>query len=152
MAEIYRAVDGQNARRFGEDYYFFAAGMNNTMYRRREMWPTIAPRKSTIICGTGWCRQVHDENAFASRVSGHAGLFMHRRRIWRPLPGAANGGVYAHQKILRRATDRAIHDAAAALRGTRTLGWAVPTEGGVERPLFFGAQLWTHRIYGLRLD
>src|SRR5713101_9821040 len=41
-----------------------------------------------------------------------------------------NGGVYAHQRILRRATIVQFTTPEQLSYGTRTLGWAVPTEGG----------------------
>src|SRR5256886_6664555 len=41
-----------------------------------------------------------------------------------------NGGVYAHQRILRRATIVQFTTPQQLSGGTRTLGWAVPTEGG----------------------
>jgi CubicO group peptidase (beta-lactamase class C family) len=41
-----------------------------------------------------------------------------------------NGGVYAHHRILRRATIAQFTTPQQLSNGTRTLGWAVPTEGG----------------------
>jgi CubicO group peptidase (beta-lactamase class C family) len=41
-----------------------------------------------------------------------------------------DGGVYAHQRILRRATIAQFTAPQQLSGGTRTLGWAVPTEGG----------------------
>jgi CubicO group peptidase (beta-lactamase class C family) len=41
-----------------------------------------------------------------------------------------NGGVYAHQRILRRATISEFMEPQQLSGARRTLGWAVPTEGG----------------------
>ena len=41
-----------------------------------------------------------------------------------------NGGVYTHQRILRRATIAQFTTPQQLSGGTRTLGWAAPTEGG----------------------
>jgi len=40
-----------------------------------------------------------------------------------------NGGVYAHQRILKRATIVEFTVPQPLAQNTRTLGWVVPTEG-----------------------
>src|SRR2546430_16595092 len=47
-----------------------------------------------------------------------------------------NGGVYAHQRILRRATVAQFTTPQQLSGGTRTLGWAVPTPGGLSGHYF----------------
>ena len=47
-----------------------------------------------------------------------------------------NGGSYAHQRILKRATVTQFTTAQQLSNGTRTLGWSVPTEGGTSGHFF----------------
>jgi CubicO group peptidase (beta-lactamase class C family) len=54
-----------------------------------------------------------------------------------------NGGVYAHQRILRRATVAQFTAPQQLSGGTRTLGWAVPTEGGLSGH-YFSAHSFGH--------
>ena len=107
--------------------------MQNTMYRPpKKLWPQIAPTeidnnlRHRLVQG-----EVHDENAFAiGGVSGHAGLFSTAPDLAAFCQMLLNGGVYAHQRILRRATIAQFTTPQQLSGGTRTLGWAVPTEGG----------------------
>jgi CubicO group peptidase (beta-lactamase class C family) len=107
--------------------------MSNTMYKPpKKTWPAIAPTeidtqyRYRLIQG-----EVHDENAAAiGGVSGHAGVFSTAPDLAAFCQMLLNGGVYAHQRILRRETISEFTEAQKLSAGTRTLGWAVPTEGG----------------------
>jgi len=107
--------------------------MQDTMYRPpKKLWPQIAPTeidnnlRHRLVQG-----EVHDENAFAiGGVSGHAGLFSTAPDLAVFCQMLLNGGVYTHQRILRRATIAQFTTPQQLSSGTRTLGWAVPTEGG----------------------
>jgi CubicO group peptidase (beta-lactamase class C family) len=107
--------------------------MKDTMFRPpKKLWPQIAPTeidnqlRRRLVQG-----EVHDENAFAiGGVSGHAGLFSTAPDLAVFCEMLLNGGVYAHQRILRRATIAQFTTPQQLSGGTRTLGWAVPTEGG----------------------
>ena len=54
-----------------------------------------------------------------------------------------NGGVYEHKRILRRATIAEFTKPQELSKGTRTLGWAVPTEGSSSGH-FFGPHSFGH--------
>jgi CubicO group peptidase (beta-lactamase class C family) len=73
--------------------------------------------------------EVHDDNAWVmGGVAGHAGIFSTASDLAVFCKMILNGGIYAHKRLLRRAT---IHEFTApqALSGnTRTLGWAMRTE------------------------
>src|SRR5437879_13813240 len=78
--------------------------------------------------------EVHDENAYAiGGVSGHAGVFSTAPDLAAFCQMLLNGGVYAHQRILRRATVTLFTTPQRLSGGTRTLGWAVPTPGEIGR-------------------
>jgi len=73
--------------------------------------------------------EVHDENAFAiGGVSGHAGVFSTASDLAAFCEMMLDGGVYAHQRVLRRATVAQFTTPQSLSGGTRTLGWVVPTE------------------------
>jgi beta-N-acetylhexosaminidase len=133
MAEIIERLTGRTLDDLARAYIFSPLGMNNTMYRPpRKLWPQIAPTeidnnlRHRLVQG-----EVHDENAFAiGGVSGHAGVFSAAPDLAAFCQMLLNGGVYAHQRILRRATIAQFTTPQQLSGGTRTLGWAVPTEGG----------------------
>jgi beta-glucosidase-like glycosyl hydrolase/CubicO group peptidase (beta-lactamase class C family) len=133
MAEIIERLTGQNLDTLAREYIFSPLAMSNTMFNpRKTLWPSIAPTeidnqyRHRLIRG-----EVHDENAAAiGGVSGHAGVFSTAPDLTAFCQMLLNGGVYAHQRILRRATIAEFTEPQQLSGGTRTLGWAVPTEGG----------------------
>src|SRR6267142_2216588 len=133
MAEIIERLTGRTLDDLARSYIFSPLGMQDTMYRpAKKLWPQIAPTeidnnlRHRLVQG-----EVHDENAFAiGGVSGHAGLFSTSPDLAAFCQMLLNGGVYAHQRILRRATIAQFTTPQQLSGGARTLGWAVPTEGG----------------------
>jgi len=133
MAEIIERLTGKPLDVLARENIFSPLAMSNTMYKpAKKIWPTIAPTeidnqyRHHLIQG-----EVHDENAAAiGGVSGHAGVFSTAPDLAAFCQMLLNGGVYAHQRILRRATVAEFTAAQELSGGTRTLGWAVPTEGG----------------------
>jgi beta-N-acetylhexosaminidase len=132
MAEIIERLTGRTLDDLAKDYIFWPLAMNDSMYKPpKKLWPSIAPTeldanfRKRLIQG-----EVHDENAFAiGGVSGHAGLFSTAADLAAFCQMLLNGGVYAHQRILRRATIVQFTVPQQLSGGTRTLGWVVPTEG-----------------------
>jgi beta-N-acetylhexosaminidase len=133
MAEIIERLTGRTLDDLAKSYICSPLGMKDTMYRPpKKLWPQIAPTeidnqlRHRLVHG-----EVHDENAFAiGGVSGHAGLFSTAPDLAAFCQTLLNGGVYAHQRIMRRATIAQFTTPQQLSNGTRTLGWAVPTEGG----------------------
>jgi beta-N-acetylhexosaminidase len=133
MAEIIERLTGRTLDDLAKSYVFSPLGMKDTMFRPpKKLWPQIAPTeiddqlRHRLVQG-----EVHDENAFAiGGVSGHAGLFSTVPDLAAFCQMLLNGGVYAHQRIVRRATMAQFTTPQQLSGGTRTLGWAVPTEGG----------------------
>jgi beta-N-acetylhexosaminidase len=133
MAEIVERLTGKTLDELANSHIFKPLGMKETMFRPpKKVWPSIAPTefdanfRKRLVQG-----EVHDENAFAiGGVSGHAGLFSTAPDVAAFCQMLLNGGVYAHQRILRRATVAQFTTPQKLSGGTRTLGWAVPTEGG----------------------
>ncbi len=133
MAEIIERLTGRALDDLAKNYIFAPLGLKDTIYRPpKKFWPQIAPSeidnnfRHRLVQG-----EVHDENAFAiGGVSGHAGLFSTAPDLAAFCQMLLNGGVYAHQRILQRATIAQFTAPQQLSNGTRTLGWAVPTEGG----------------------
>ena len=132
-AEIIERLTGRTLDDLAKTYIFNPLAMKNSMFRPpKKLWPEIAPTeidnnlRHRLVQG-----EVHDENAFAiGGVSGHAGLFSTAPDLAAFCQMLLNGGVYAHHRILRRATIAQFTTPQQLSNGTRTLGWAVPTEGG----------------------
>jgi beta-N-acetylhexosaminidase len=133
MAEIIERLTGRTLDDLAKAYIFDPLSMKDTIYRpAKKLWPGIAPTeidnnlRHRLVQG-----EVHDENAFAiGGVSGHAGIFSTAPDLASFCQMLLNGGVYAHHRILRRATIAQFTTPQQLSNGTRTLGWAVPTEGG----------------------
>ena len=146
LAEIIERLTGKPLDALSNQFIFSPLEMKNTMYRPpQKLWPTIAPTefdtqlRHKLIQG-----EVHDENAYVlGGVSGHAGLFSTAPDLAAFCQMQLNGGAYAHHRILRRATVTQFTKAQELSSGTRTLGWAVPTEGGSSGH-FFSAHSFGH--------
>jgi beta-glucosidase-like glycosyl hydrolase/CubicO group peptidase (beta-lactamase class C family) len=132
MAEIIYRLTGKPLDVLANEFIFQPLGMKNSMYNPpKNLWPAIAPTevddrwRHRLVQG-----EVHDENAYAiGGVSGHAGVFSTAPDLAAFCQMLLNGGVYAHQRILKRATIAEFTAPQPLADNTRTLGWVVPTEG-----------------------
>ena len=139
MAEIIERLTGRSLDDLANSLVFSPLGMKNSVYKPpKKLWPKIAPTeidnnyRHRLIQG-----EVHDENAYAiGGVSGHAGVFSTAPDLAAFCQMLLNGGVYAHQRILRRATVTQFTTPQQLSGGIRTLGWAVPTPGGLSGRYF----------------
>ena len=146
VAEIIERLTGRKLDDLANSFIFSPLAMKDSMYKPpRKLWPTIAPTeidnqyRHRLIQG-----EVHDENAFAiGGVSGHAGVFSTAPDLAAFCQMLLNGGVYAHQRILRRATVAQFTTPQQLSGGARTLGWAVPTPGGLSGH-YFSEQSFGH--------
>lgn len=146
MAEIIERLTGRKLDDLAKSFIFSPLGMKDSMYKPpKKLWPTIAPTefdnnlRHRLVQG-----EVHDENAFAiGGVSGHAGVFSTAPDLAAFCQMLLNGGVYAHQRILRRTTVAQFTTPQQLSGGTRTLGWAVPTPGGLSGN-YFSAHSFGH--------
>jgi beta-N-acetylhexosaminidase len=132
MAEIVERLTGRTLDDLAKAYIFLPLGMKDTTFRpAKNLWPWIAPTefdrnlRNRLVQG-----EVHDENAFTmGGVSGHAGVFSTAPDLAAFCQMLLNGGVYAHHRILKRATIAQFTAPQPLSNGARTLGWAAPTEG-----------------------
>jgi beta-N-acetylhexosaminidase len=149
MAEIIERLTGRTLDDLAKTYIFSPLGMKESMFRpAKKLWPLIAPTEFDARYRNRMLRgEVHDENAFAiGGVSGHAGLFSTAPDLAAFCQMMLNGGVYAHHRVLRRATVAQFTTPQQLSNGARTLGWAVPTEGGLSGH-FFGPHSFGHTGY-----
>jgi len=146
LAEIIHRLTGKTMDELARENIFSPLGMNHTMYLPpKKIWPAIAPTeidnqlRHRLIQG-----EVHDENAFAiGGVSGHAGLFSTAPDLAVFCHMELNGGVYGHAQIVKRATIAQFTVPQELSKGTRTLGWVVPTEGSFMGH-FYGPHAFGH--------
>jgi len=146
MAEIIQRLTGKPLDQLACQYIFEPLSMKNSMYNPpKKLWPGIAPTeiderwRHRLVQG-----EVHDENAYAiGGVSGHAGVFSTAPDLASFCQMLLNGGIYAHQRIVKRATIAEFTVPQALARNTRTLGWVVPTEGSSSGH-YFSAHSYGH--------
>ena len=132
LGAILERVTGKTLDAFAQEQIFTPLGMKDTMYNPgKKFLARIAPTekdadyRKRLVHGV-----VHDENAFAmGGVAGHAGVFSTAGDLAAFCQMLLNGGLYAHHRLLRRSTVAEFTAAQALSGGTRTFGWAVPTEG-----------------------
>jgi len=146
MAEIIYGLTGKPLDQLANEYVFQPLGMKDSMYNPpKKLWPAIAPTevderwRHRLIQG-----EVHDENAYAiGGVSGHAGVFSTSPDLAAFCQMLLNGGVYAHHRILKRATIAEFTAPQPLAKNARTLGWVVPTEGS-SSGRYFSAHSYGH--------
>jgi CubicO group peptidase (beta-lactamase class C family) len=146
MAEIIYRLTGKPLDQLANEYIFEPLGMRNSMYKPpKNLWPEIAPTevderwRHRLVQG-----EVHDENAYAiGGVSGHAGVFSTSPDLAAFCQMLLNGGVYAHHRIVKRATIAEFTVPQPLAKNTRTLGWVVPTEGSSSGH-YFSAHSYGH--------
>lgn len=132
LAEIIERLTGQRLDVLAYQQIIAPLGMKDTQYNPpKKILPHIAPAefdanlRKRLVVG-----EVHDENAYAmGGVAGHAGLFSTAGDLAVFCQMLLNGGIYAHKRLLRRATVMQFTAPEKLAGGTRTLGWTVPTEG-----------------------
>ena len=146
LAEIIQRLTGRPLNELAGEYIFDPLRMQHSLYLPpKKLWPEIAPTeidnqlRHHLVQG-----EVHDENAFViGGVSGHAGVFSTSPDLAAFSQMLLNGGIYAHQRILKRSTIAEFTVPQALANNTRTLGWVVPTEGSSSGH-YFSAHSYGH--------
>jgi CubicO group peptidase (beta-lactamase class C family) len=146
LTEIIHRLTGKTLDQLAREDIFAPLGMDHTMFLpAKSLWPKIAPTeldnnlRHRLVQG-----EVHDENAYViGGVSGHAGIFSTAPDLAAFCQMELNGGVYAHQRIVRRSTIAQFTEPQELSKGTRTLGWVVPSEGGFTGK-YYGPHSFSH--------
>lgn len=162
LGEIISRLAGTSLEALAQREIFSPLGMRNSRFNPpRSLRARIAPtehdaafRKRQIL------GEVHDENAWAmGGVSGHAGLFSTAGDISIFAQMLLNGGIYAHRRLLVRATVQAFTARQNIGDSARALGWDVPVAPSTSGQYFSassfghlgftGTSLWIDQERGL---
>lgn len=131
LGEVIQRASGQALDDFLRQNLFEPLGMTNTLYNppaplRFRVAPTEEDRefRHRLIQG-----EVHDENAWVmGGVAPHAGLFSTARDLSVFCQMLLNGGLYAHRRILERATIELFTARQNIPDSSRALGWDTPSQ------------------------
>jgi len=129
LGAIIESLTGRGLDELAKERIFAPLGMTNTMFRPpKSLRARIAPSKRAAARKQFVHGEVHDENAWAmGGVAGHAGMFSTGPDLAIFCQMLLNGGIYAHERILRSKTVAEFTSANPLAANTRTLGWNVPT-------------------------
>ena len=131
LGEIIERLTGKSLDVLAAEQILRPLGMTDTMFLPpKKLLARIAPTENDAAYRRRLLRgEVHDENAYAmGGVAGHAGLFGTAGDLAAFCQMLLSGGLYAHHRILRRATIAQFTAPQPLSGNTRTLGWTVPTE------------------------
>lgn len=131
LGEMVERMTGKGLDALARERIFAPLGMQDSLFNPpKELRPRIAPTENDATFRTRLVQgEVHDENAWAiGGVAGHAGLFSTAADLAAFCQMLLNGGIYAHQRLLRRATIEQFTARQTLSDHTRALGWMVPTE------------------------
>ncbi|MGH9714303.1 MAG: glycoside hydrolase family 3 N-terminal domain-containing protein [Candidatus Acidiferrales bacterium] len=131
LGEIIERVSGKTLDRYARQNIFAPLGLNNSQFNpppnlRREIAPTEDDKtfRKHLVWG-----EVHDQNAWAmGGVAGQAGLFSTAGDVAAFAQMILNGGIYAHHRLVSRATIDQFTARQMIGGSARTLGWDVPME------------------------
>jgi beta-N-acetylhexosaminidase len=131
LGEIIERTLGFSLDELARERIFEPLAMNHSLFNPpRATRARIAPSGTDSPTRKGTIRgQVHDDNTWAmGGIAGHAGLFSNAGDLAIFAQMMLNGGIYAHRRILNRATVDEFTVPQASAQNTRTLGWAMRTE------------------------
>jgi beta-N-acetylhexosaminidase len=145
LGEIIERLTGESLDEFARKNISAPLGMNSSMFDPpRTLRARIAPTQNDTAYRKHLLHgEVDDENAWAmGGVAGHAGLFSTAGDIAVFAQMLLNGGIYAHRRLLARATIERFTVRQEIGDSARTLGWDVPTQpsssGAYFSPKSFG--------------
>jgi beta-N-acetylhexosaminidase len=131
LGEIIERLTGGSLDEFARKHIFTPLGMNSSMFNPpANLRARIAPtRNDTAYRKRLLHGEVDDENAWAmGGVAGHSGLFSTAGDIAIFAQMMLNGGIYAHRRLLARATIEQFTARQEIGDSAYALGWDVPTE------------------------
>ncbi len=147
LGEIIERLTGETLAQFAKGHIFAPLGMGDTTYNPpAALRARIAPTELDTDFRKRLLRgEVHDENAFAfGGISGNAGLFSTAGDVAVFAQMLLNGGIYAHHRLLARATIQEFTARQAIGNSSRTLGWDVPTPPTSAAGRYFSPSAYGH--------
>jgi CubicO group peptidase (beta-lactamase class C family) len=130
LGEILERATGKTVDQLAQTEIFAPLDMVDTTFKpAKSLAEDIAPTENDVAFRKRQVQgEVHDENAFAmGGVAGHAGMFSTAPDLAAFCQMLLNGGIYAHQRMLNRATISQFTTSEPGAAGAHTLGWMVPT-------------------------
>src|SRR6266849_6568503 len=149
LGEIVERLTGHPLDRLARERIFTPLGMKDSLFNPpKTLRARIAPTENDTSFRKRLLQgEVHDENAWAmGGVAGQAGLFSTAADLAAFCQMLLNGGLYAHQRLLRRATIDTVTAGQSLAGGIRALGWNVPTEGS-SSGRYFSSRSYGHTGY-----
>jgi beta-glucosidase-like glycosyl hydrolase/CubicO group peptidase (beta-lactamase class C family) len=130
LGEILERATGKTVDQLAQEEIFAPLQMTSTTFNpSNNIWSRIAPTENDTAFRKRLLQgEVHDENAFAmGGVAGHAGMFTTASDLAAFCQMTLNGGIYAHHRMLNRATISMFTAPQTVAGNARTLGWMSPT-------------------------
>jgi len=146
LGHILETMTGRLLDSLAGERIFGMLQMSSTMFNpSRELKTRIAPTGNDSPLRRALLRgEPHDDNAFVmGGIAGHAGLFSTAGDLAAFCQMMLNGGIYAHHRLLKRATVEEFTAAQPLAKNTRALGWVVPTEPSASGK-YFSARSFGH--------
>ena len=131
LGEIVERLTGESLDEFARKKIFMPLGMSSSMFNPpQSLSARIAPTQNDTTYRKRLLRgEVDDENAWAmGGVAWHAGLFSTAGDIAIFAQMMLNGGIYAHRRLLARATIEQFTTRQNIGDSARALGWDVPVQ------------------------
>jgi beta-glucosidase-like glycosyl hydrolase/CubicO group peptidase (beta-lactamase class C family) len=130
LGEVVERVTGRPLDAFARERIFAPLGMDSAFFNpAKNLRARIAPTEQDAFRKRLLHGEADDANAFAmGGVAGHAGLFATAADLAAFSQMLLNGGLYAHQRLLRRSTIEQFTARQTVGGAARALGWDVPTE------------------------
>jgi CubicO group peptidase (beta-lactamase class C family) len=149
LGEILERATGKTVDQLAREQIFTRLGMADTTFNpAKSLDARIAPTENDATFRKRLLQgEVHDENAFAmDGVAGHAGMFSTAPDLATFCQMLLNGGIYAHQRLMTRATISLFAAPQPLASNTFTLGWMVPTPDS-SSGRYFSARSFGHLGY-----
>jgi beta-N-acetylhexosaminidase len=146
LGEILERATGKTIDQLAGEQIFAPLAMKATFFDpAKSLAQRIAPTENDTVFRKRLLQgEVDDENAFAmGGVAGHAGMFSTAPNLAAFCQMLLNGGMYAHRRLLTRATISLFTAPQPLAGGTRTLGWMTPTPNS-SSGLYFSARSYGH--------
>ena len=146
LGQILESMTGRPLDSLAGERIFAPLQMSTTMFNPpREFFGRIAPTGNDSPLRKGLLKgEPHDDNAWVmGGIAGHAGLFSTAGDLAAFCQMMLNGGIYAHRRLLKRATVEEFTAAQPLAKNTRALGWVVPTEPSASGK-YFSARSFGH--------
>jgi beta-N-acetylhexosaminidase len=146
LGEIIERITGHEIDSLARERIFKPMGMSTSIYNpSRALQQRVAPTgKDSPIRKRSLQGEAHDDNTWVmGGIASHAGLFSTAGDLAVFCQMMLNGGIYAHRRLLRRATVTEFTTPQPLSRNTRALGWVVPTEPSASGR-YFSARSFGH--------